>query len=114
MDPHQEIRVTNPTTGAQKGKKLARYDLIPTGPLKALAEHYGRGAEKYEDRNWEKGYDWSLSYAAAQRHLNQFWSGQNWDDDPVMRGSHHLDAAMFHIMALRHFVENNTEGDDRP
>src|SRR5210317_809065 len=73
--------VTNPTTGGRKGQKLARYDLIPTLPLEKLAEQYGRGAAKYDERNWERGYDWSLSYEAAQRHLNQFWSGEDWDDE---------------------------------
>ena len=91
--------------------KLARFDLIPTSPLRHLAEHFGRGATKYGDRNWEKGYAWSLSYAAAQRHLNAFWGGE--DYDPEFPDSHHLDAAMFHLMAMRDFVEKFPEYDDR-
>jgi len=105
---------TERATGGQKGQKLARYDLVPVGPLKALAEHYGRGASKYDDRNWERGYRWSLSYAAAMRHLTQFWSGEDWDDDPIMDRSHHLDAAIFHLMALREFTTTHPELDNRP
>lgn len=103
-------------TGGRKGQKLARYDLIPTMPLKKLAEQYGRGATKYEDRNWEKGYNWSLSYAAAQRHLNTFWGGRDWDEDwpDNMEWPHHLDAAIFHLMALREFIDTHPEFDDRP
>lgn len=85
-----EVRTTS-STGGQKGVKLARFELIPTGPLKAVAEHYGKGAEKYEDRNWERGYEWSKSYAALQRHLNAFWSGEDIDEET---GSPHLAAAV--------------------
>jgi hypothetical protein len=49
------------------------------------------------------------------RHLNAFWDGEDWDDDPAMPGhAHHLDAAMFHIMALREFFTKHPEYDDRP
>ncbi len=65
----EEVRIVNETTGGEKGQKLARFDLIPIGPLTRLAEHYGKGAAKYADRNWELGYDWSLSYGALMRHL---------------------------------------------
>jgi Domain of unknown function (DUF5664) len=98
-------------TGGTKGQKLARFDLVPTNPLRRLAEHFGRGATKYSDRNWEKGYPWSLSYAALQRHLNAFWGGEDWD--PEFPDSHHLDAAMFHVMVLREFFDKQKEYDDR-
>ena len=109
-----ETKVTS-ETGGTKGQKLARFDLIPVGPLKAVAEQFGRGAAKYEERNWERGYPWSLSYAAAMRHLTAFWNGEDWDQDSEMEGhAHHLDAAMFHIMALREFFEKHPGYDDRP
>jgi hypothetical protein len=86
-----------------------------------LHSHTCRELERYSvtrngltesgDRNWERGYDWSLSYAAAQRHLNAFWGGEDWD--PEFPESHHLDAAMFHLMALRDFVEKHPNYDDR-
>ena len=107
----EEERVTNAETGGQKGQKLARFDLIPTGPLWKLAEHYGRGARKYEARNWEKSYAWSLSYAAMQRHLNQFWAGESIDEDT---GGHHLAAAAFHCFALMEWENTHPELDDRP
>ena len=75
-----ETKVTS-KTGGTKGQKLARFDLIPVGPLKAVAEQFGRGAAKYEERNWERGYPWSLSYAAAMRHLTACWNGEDWDQD---------------------------------
>jgi hypothetical protein len=47
-----ERRVTDPTTGAQKGTKLARFDLLPAGPLFEVAEHYGRGSRKYTKKHY--------------------------------------------------------------
>jgi hypothetical protein len=106
-----ETRVTDPETGGEKGTKLARFDLIPAEPLWELAEHYGRGAAKYEDRNWEKGYAWSLSYAALMRHAVAFWQGQN--NDPET-DSHHMAAVAFHAFALIEFWNQGLGTDDRP
>lgn len=109
-------RMTTSMTGGSKGQKLERHDLIPVRPLRALARQYGRGATKYDERNWERGYPWSLSYAAAMRHLTAFWAGEDWDDDPFWENDppHHLDAAMFHLMAMREFYNTRPEYDDRP
>jgi hypothetical protein len=106
----EETRVTNATTGGQKGSKLERYDLIPVEPLAEVSRVYGRGAAKYAPRNWEKGYDWSLSYAALQRHVNLFWAGVDFDGES---GQHHLAHAVFHCLALMEWRETHPEMDDR-
>lgn len=106
-----EVRVVDPETGGEKGTKLARFDLLPPGALWQIAEHFGRGADKYEARNWERGYKWSLSYGALLRHLMAWWNGE--DDDPEL-GSPHLAAVGFHVLALLHFAEHHSDGDDRP
>lgn len=105
-----ELRIVNETTGGAKGSKTARFDLLPAGPLRQVAEHYGKGAEKYEARNWERGYDWSLSFAALQRHAWQFWAGEDID---VETGSHHMAAVVFHAFALMQFGLTCAELDDR-
>ena len=110
----KEVR-TRSETGGEKGVKLERYDLIPVRPLENLALRYGYGAQKYDERNWERGYEFSKSYAALQRHLNAFWRGE--DEDEEMPGGH-LAAAAFHIFALMQFSDpRNPEYrkfDDRP
>jgi len=111
VTPPDEVRVTDSDTGAQKGSKLARFDLIPAWAMWQVAEHYGKGAKKYADRNWEKGYAWSLSYAALHRHLNQFWGGEDFDAET---GSHHMAAITFHALALLTFRDTNKAKDDRP
>jgi hypothetical protein len=101
----------DPVTGGTKEQKLARYDLIPVEPLRLLAEHYGRGALKYESRNWERGYPWSLSYAAMMRHANQYWGGEDIDEET---GSPHLVAVAWHAFALLEYMTTHQEFDDRP
>lgn len=91
-----EVR-TKSVTGGEKGVKPQRYSLLPVEALAAIAEHYGKGAAKYSDHNWRRGYEWSKSYDALQRHLNAFWSGEDIDAET---GSHHLAAAGFHVLAL--------------
>lgn len=102
--------IVNPLTGGEKGVKEARFDLIPAGPMLELARVYGRGAAKYADRNWEKGYAWGLSYGAMQRHLHAFWGGEYLDPES---GLPHLAHAMWHCATLMQFNDNFQELDDR-
>lgn len=114
-----EVRTTNETTGGQKGTKIERYALIPTYPQGLLAEMYGRGAQKYAPRNWERGYDWSLSYDALQRHANAFWGGedlipQNEAGDDPTAGIPHLIAVAWHCFTMTEWSHTHPELDDRP
>lgn len=105
-----EQRATDERTGGAKGRKPERYDLIPVGPLEEVARLYGKGAEKYEDNNWRRGYPWSWSYAAMQRHANAFWHGESHDQET---GCHHMSSVVFHAMALMEFDDVGLGTDDR-
>lgn len=64
--------------------------------------------------NWRRGYDWSLSFAAMQRHAWQFWNGEDVDEES---GSKHLIAAAWHCLTIAHWMEDDDlRGyfDDRP
>lgn len=106
-----EVRVVDPTTGGEKGSKLARFDLIPHEALTMLAEHFGRGAEKYDDRNWERGYDWALTFAALNRHLWAWWGGEDLDPET---GSPHMAAVAWHAFVALTFQERGLGTDTRP
>lgn len=107
----KEVRVQS-ETGGSKGKKLARFDLVPPRALWELAETYGRGAEKYgDDYNWMKGYEWSLSFAAMMRHATAFWAGQS--RDPI-EGGHHLAAVAWHAFTMMEWEFLGLGKDDRP
>lgn len=105
----EEQRIVDPITGGVKGQKLARFDLIPPEPMWALAEHYGKGGLKYGDRNYERGYHWSLNVAALQRHLNQWLRGEDCDSET---GSNHLIAIAWHAFTLFLFSTRGLGTDD--
>ena len=86
----------------QEGKP--RYDLIPTGPLRRLADLYARGAEKYDDDNWKKGQPYSRAYASLFRHLMQ-WRNGDTDED-------HLAAVAWNAFTLMYYEDNKPELDD--
>ena len=104
-----EVRTTS-ATGGEKGTKPERYDLIPVGALAQVAALYGRGAAKYAAHNWRRGYEWSKSYAALQRHATQFWNGE--DNDAEM-DLPHMASVAFHALALLTFMEEQPGFDDR-
>jgi len=84
----------------QDGKP--RYDLIPPGPLKRLAELYARGAEKYDEHNWTKGMPISRYLASLMRHPEQYREGDTEED--------HLAAVVWNAMAIMYF--QGTDWDD--
>jgi len=90
--------------------KPERYDLIPVGALATVARLYGRGAEKYAEHNWRRGYDWSKSYSALCRHLNAFWGGEDIDEET---GMPHMACVVFHSFTLLTFMEEQPQFDDR-
>lgn len=91
------------------GDKL-RFDLIPPTPLEKLAEVYTIGANKYQDRNWEKGLRWGRIFAAMMRHAWAWWRGET--HDPV-DGQHHLASVAWCAFALMEYEETHPEFDDR-
>ena len=64
-------------TGAQRDvvTDKGRYDLISPIMIERLAKLLQRGAEKYNDRNWEKGMPLSVYMDSGMRHLYKFLEG---------------------------------------
>lgn len=109
MSSQEEVRIVDSETGGEKGQKLARFSLIPSDWLWALAEHYGVGALKYAPDNWRKGYCWRLSLDAHDRHLMLWRMGMDVDTET---GSHHLISAAWHLIALWWFQQHGKGTDD--
>lgn len=88
------------------------YELVSPLALHRLAVHLEKGAEKYEERNWEKGILYGRLIQALIRHSLQFLAHME-DED-------HLAAVMCNAMFLMHYQELIKSGklkielDNRP
>lgn len=106
----KETRIVS-ETGGEKGQKRAQLGALCPRALMVVAEVAGFGSEKYSRHNFLRGYDWSLSYDAMQRHLHAFWSGE--DNDPES-GLAHLGHGVWHGLCLLAFSIRQIGTDDRP
>jgi hypothetical protein len=90
-----------------------RLDLLPVRPLKDIAEVLSIGADKYGANSWREGemIAWSRCYSATQRHLMQFWSGEDLDEETKLS---HLAHAACNILFMIEHSYINKQGDDRP
>ncbi len=86
-------------TGSKRDTRegKGRFDLISPHALWRLAGVYERGAQKYGDRNWEKGQPLSRYFDSAMRHLTEVLMGLE-DED-------HAAQAMWNITAYIHTEE---------
>lgn len=89
----------------------ARIELVPPEMMGAMATILTLGAEKYGERNWEKGMAWSRIYGALERHMWAWWSGADCDHET---GRSHLWHAACCIAFLVAYEERGTGTDDRP
>lgn len=97
---------------ARKDDSLkTRFDLIPSVALREVADVFTYGAKKYAPDNWRKGMNWSRLYAAAQRHLNTFWSGDSIDYESHLN---HIAHACANLLMLLDYYECDEGTDDRP
>lgn len=63
------FKVGGDSPGVKYDGDKTRMDLLPGDALFAIADILTFGADKYEDRNWEKGMAWGRVFGAMQRHL---------------------------------------------
>ena len=100
------------STGLRLNTGKPRTDLLPWDALLALADHYGVGAKKYAERNWEKGMLWNKDCASSlTRHLAAWSTGE--DIDPE-NGQHHDVAIAWNAIALVTYRLRGIGEDDRP
>ena len=89
-----------------------RYELIPFDSLKAIADVFAYGADKYYDNSWrtQTPAEYSRTFGSIMRHLTQWFIGE--DVDPESSHSHLAHAAT-QIMMLMHVAANFQDRDDR-
>lgn len=74
-----------------------RYDLFTREALDQIAMVLTFGANKYTDRNWEKGISYGRVFGATMRHLWAWWGGETLDKES---GISHLAHAGCNIVFL--------------
>ena len=77
----------------------------------AIAKVLAFGADKYSERNWEKGMVWSRPFSALLRHITAWWGGEDKDEET---GYSHLWHAGCCILFLIAFEIRGIGLDDRP
>jgi len=98
-----------------KGKRYnqgkTRHDLLPPHAQELYAQVMTKGAEKYEDRNWEKGMSWSTVMASLKRHVLAWERGEDFDPETGLPHTAHI---MCNAAFLTEYYRIFPQGDDRP
>jgi hypothetical protein len=107
--------MTDTEVGRKDDGGKPRIDLVDSSLLPAVGSILAFGASKYGDRNWEKGIAYGRVFAAMQRHLWAWWSGQDLDEESGLSHlAHGLCNLMFLIAFSKRPVEFRKQFDDRP
>lgn len=96
--------------GLRYNSNKIRYDLLHPIATKGLAMVMTKGAEKYAERNWERGMSWTSVLASMKRHIAAFESGEDFDPET---GLLHIDHVQANAHFLSAFYKIWPKGDDR-
>ena len=88
-----------------------RYNLVPPFAQEQYAQVLTKGANKYAERNWERGMKWSKVLASLERHLAAIKSGEDHDPETGLLHSAHV---MCNAAFLTEYYKIYPQGDDRP
>lgn len=85
------------------------FHLIPAEWVWALADLLTKGAQKYSERNWERGMSRAQLLRAAKGHINKFEMGHTYDEET---GTHELVSAAWNCLVLFSHVVRGIGKDD--
>jgi hypothetical protein len=106
-----EIMNKQQIEGLRFNEGKTRYDLIPPFAQEQYARVLTLGAQKYAERNWEKGMPWSKIVASLERHLYAYKRGEDFDKETGLLHAAHI---MCNAGFLTEYYQIHPEGDDRP
>jgi uncharacterized HAD superfamily protein len=103
------------STGTHKGLRFnegkLRYDLVHTWAHEQMVRILTKGAQKYTERNWERGMAWSNVLSSLERHLTAIKAGEDYDQETGELHAAHL-ACNAHFLTA--YYKIYPQGDDRP
>jgi 5'(3')-deoxyribonucleotidase len=97
--------------GLRYNQGKTRHDLIPAFAQEQYAHVLTKGAEKYAERNWEKGMGWSKIISSLKRHIQKIEEGEDYDKETGLLHSAHV---MCNAAFLTQYYKIYPQGDDRP
>ena len=106
-----KIVVAEARTGIRFDKGKTKYELVPPEWVTVLAEILTMGADKYAERNWEKGMKKSRMVGSLFRHLFARLRGQRYDEES---GKPHLGHVAWNALALMSYDLRGIGEDDLP
>lgn len=98
-------------SGLRYNQGKTRHDLKPAFAEEQYALVLTKGAEKYAERNWEKGMPWSKIISSLERHLQAIKAGEDYDKETGLLHSAHI---MCNAAFLTEYYKIFPQGDDRP
>lgn len=134
VQKYKDSYVKEPEVGKSEGLRFnegkLRYDLLHPIATEGVAKVMTKGAQKYAERNWEKGMKWSKVLASMKRHLAAFEKGIDYDKDENCEtcrqsttekwvcknhtGELHVDLIQTNAHFLSAYYKIYPQGDDRP
>lgn len=97
--------------GLRYNEGKTRFALVSPFSEKGNAEIVTIGANKYAERNWERGMKWTTVADSLYRHMNAFMRGEDYDPET---GKLHIDHVQTNASFLSHYYRFYPQGDDRP
>lgn len=88
-----------------------RFDLVQPWAHEEMVKVLTVGANKYEDRNWEKGMKWTTVLASLKRHISAIENGEDFDEETGLLHAAHV-ACNAHFLTA--YYKIYPQGDDRP
>lgn len=101
-----EMKKTEFGANREANDGRGRFDLFPYEAMEALAKWYEAGANKYEERNWEKGISVKDCINRMNRHALKAANG--WTDED------HLAAVMWNAAAAITMMKRRPDCNDHP
>lgn len=111
---HNSLSQPEDSTSDHKGLRFnegkLRYDLVHPLAHEGMVKVLTAGANKYAERNWEKGMAWGTVLASLKRHIAAFEKGEDYDPET---GLLHIDHAACNAHFLSAYYKIYPQGDNR-
>ena len=110
IDTLKKVQIGSSSVGIKHDQGKPDLTMIPYEALEEIAKVLMFGATKYDKNNWKKGISTTRLIASAMRHLGQFNSGIDTDNESSLS---HVAHAATNLLMLIWMMKHKKELDDR-